>query len=103
MTNHFHFLIQQNTDLDISKLMLKVCTGYSKYFNKKYKQTGGLFQAKFRAIQVEDTEYFLWLSAYIHTNPSVAKIIEDDREYIWSSYRDYLGKREGTLCDKSKI
>lgn len=103
MPNHFHFLIQQNTDIEISKLISKTCISYSKYFNKKYKRTGSLFQAKFRAINITNTEYFLWLSAYIHTNPSVAGLIDNDKEYLWSSYQDYLGKRNGTLCNKNKI
>ncbi len=103
MPNHFHFLIQQNTHLEVSKLISKVCTSYSKYFNKKYKRVGSLFQPKFRAISVEYTEYFLWLSAYIHNNPSVAGIISDDKVYPWSSYQDYLGLRNGTLCQRAKI
>src|SRR5438067_2058748 len=40
MPNHFHFCIKQNSELSISKLLLKVCTSYSKYFNKKYGKTG---------------------------------------------------------------
>ena len=30
MPNHFHILIKQNTNLSISKIILKVFTGYSK-------------------------------------------------------------------------
>src|SRR3989344_2415277 len=36
MPNHFHFLIRQNKELSTSKLILRICTSYSKYFNKKY-------------------------------------------------------------------
>ena len=45
MPNHFHLLIRQNGDVKISKLILKLCTGYTKYFQKKYGHTGHLLQA----------------------------------------------------------
>lgn len=103
MPNHFHFLLKQNTELEVSKLISKVCTSYSKYFNKKYKKTGGLFQPKFRAILVKDENYLLFLSAYIHTNPSVASITRDNKDYPWSSYPDYVCDLKGTLPNKKVI
>src|SRR3989344_1781777 len=42
MPNHFHLLLKQNTELPLSKLILKVCSSYSKYFNKKYERVGAL-------------------------------------------------------------
>ena len=63
MPNHYHFLIRQNADVSIAKLISKVCTGYSKYFNKKYGRVGHLFQDKFKAVLVEDNDYLRWLSA----------------------------------------
>src|SRR3989344_4228143 len=47
--NHFHFLIEQVGDISISNLMLKLCTSYSKYINKKYKRVGHIFQDCFKA------------------------------------------------------
>src|SRR3972149_11299304 len=37
MPNHFHILIYEKIEGGISKYMLKLMTGYSMYFNKKYK------------------------------------------------------------------
>ena len=36
MPNHFHLLVTQTENGDISKFMLKLCTAYSMYYNKKY-------------------------------------------------------------------
>ena len=47
MPNHFHFLIRQNTDVGIEKLIQKVITSYVMYFNRKYNRVGGLFQDAF--------------------------------------------------------
>src|SRR3989344_6862289 len=62
MPNHFHFLIQQKTDLPIGKLISKLCTGYSMVFNKKNERVGGLFQDQFKAVLVDSNEYLSWVS-----------------------------------------
>lgn len=45
----------------------------------------------------------MWLSAYIHNNPRTAALCGDLNSYQWSSYLDYVGLRQGTLCDKGFI
>jgi putative transposase len=102
MANHFHILIKQNTLIPISNLVSKICTSYSKYFNKKYDRVGHLFQDQFKAVNVNDDRYLLWLSAYIHLNPKLAGLC-DPAEYKWSSYREYIDDIEGGLCDSSII
>lgn len=103
MPNHFHFLIRQNTDLPISKLLLKICGSYSKYYNKKYERVGSLFQDQFKAVRIETDEQLTWTSSYIHNNPKVAGLVADAQGYPWSSYPDYLGLRNGVLCEKDFI
>jgi len=39
----------------------------------------------------------LHLSRYIHMNPVTAGLVARPEEWIFSSYRDYIGLREGTL------
>lgn len=83
--------------------MLNLWSGYSKYFNKKYNRVGSLFQDQFKAVPVESDTYLKWLSAYIHQNPRVAHLINDLKEYPYSSYREYVGLDAPTLCDKEVI
>ena len=103
MPNHFHFLIRQDSSTAVSKLISKVCTSYSKYFNKKYERVGHLFQDAFKAVRVESDSQLLWLSTYIHQNPAVAGIAQDLNTYAWSSYINYLGLKDGVLCNKEFI
>ncbi|MBL8029912.1 MAG: transposase [Candidatus Doudnabacteria bacterium] len=103
MPNHFHLLIRQNGDTEISKLVSKICTSYSKYFNKKYGRVGHLFQDAFKSVLIKNDSQLAWLSAYIHQNPKVSGIVESLKKYQWSSYLDYLGVRNGTLCEKKFI
>ena len=104
MPNHFHFLVKQNSTVTISKLILKVCTSYSKYFNKKYEKVGHVFQDQFKQVFIEDNSYLLWLSAYIHLNPKVARLTNNAGDYKWSSYADYIGLNKSSInCEKELI
>jgi putative transposase len=103
MPNHFHLLIRQNLDVSISKLMEKICTSYSKYFNRKYGRVGSLFQDQFKAVRIETNEQLLWLSVYIHNNPLVANLTQDIYSYPYSSFLDYVNIRADFLCKKNII
>ncbi len=103
MPNHFHLLIRQDRDVKVSKLIQKLCTGYAVYFQKKYDHTGHLFQGAFKAIHIENESYLMWLSAYIHQNPAVAGLVKNLEDYPYSSYLDYIGKRNENLCSKDVI
>lgn len=97
MPNHFHILIRQNSNVEVSKLITKLCTSYVKYFNAKYSRIGNLFQDTFKAKLVDNDSYLTYLSAYIHNNPS------DTTNYPYSSLPDYLGVRQGTICNTTFI
>jgi hypothetical protein len=103
MPNHFHLIIKQLGDVSISKLISKICTSYSKNFNKKYNPIGSLFQDSFKAILIDNDNYLLWLSAYIHQNPKVASLVKNSSYWQWSSYPDFIGIRNGVLCQKGII
>ena len=107
MPNHFHLLIKQKVDGGVIQFMQKLGTGYTNYFNKKYKRVGSLFQGRFKAVLVEEEAHFIHLPYYIHLNPldlkfpewrnkeiknykEVMKFLEN---YRWSSFLDYLGKK----------
>src|SRR3989338_8132300 len=40
MPNHYHLILRQTTDDGIPKFMQKLGTGYTMYFNEKYKRSG---------------------------------------------------------------
>lgn len=108
MPNHVHLLIRQIKDGGISKFMRKIGAGYGNYFNKKYERKGHVFQGKFRAVLIKNNEQLKTVFVYIHTNPvsiiipgwkekgiqNVQKVIKFlENKYRWSSYFDYLGKK----------
>lgn len=103
MPNHFHFLIQQNGEIPISKLFLRLLTSYSMYFNRKYEHVGHVFQDRFKAVHIEGDTQLKHVSAYIHQNPKVAGLVRDLSKWQYSSYPEYLGKVGGGVCDTTKL
>ena len=96
MPNHFHLLVRQKTRDGITKLMNRIGTNYVMYFNKRYERVGHLFQGVYKAVLVKSDEQLLHLSRYIHLNPLKlgTRNFEKSIDYPYSSYEDYLGKRE---------
>ena len=94
MSNHYHFIIQQNSTIPVDRFISKLCTSYSEYFNKKYKHIGHLFQGRFKAKLIDSDEYLMYLSAYIHNNPI------NPLTYEFSSFQEILGMREQILASK---
>lgn len=103
MHNHYHFLLRQNSDIQISKFMQAVFNIYSKAFNSKYQLSGTLFEGPFRAIQVDRPEYLLHLCRYIHRNPLEAGIVLLPEQWHYSNYLEFIEQREGTLVDREFV
>ena len=103
MPNHFHFVLRQNSEIPINKLILRICTSYSMYFNKRHDRVGHLFQDQFKQVRVENNKHLNWLSCYVHQNPKVANLVKYPEEYPWSSLPHYLGKREDNIVSEEKL
>lgn len=104
MPNHFHLLIQQKTNLPITKLISKVSTSYSMCFNKVNGRIGTLFQDRFKAVLIEGNEQLLWTSYYIHKNPLEADLVKNLKDYKWSSYPEYFDPENNLkLCNRKII
>ena len=105
MPTHFHFLIyvrSKETEL-IKKNIGILLSSYTKAINKAFSRTGSLFQSHTKTKLITDERYLLTLTNYIHQNPLRIGIVKNIVDWEFSSYRDYIGKRKGTLIDKTII
>ncbi len=107
MQNHYHLLLRQVKENGVTLFMRKFGTGYTNFFNTKYKRVGPLFQGTFKAVHITEEAHLLYLPHYIHLNPldmympqwrlgkisNTAKALEFLNSYRWSSYLDYIGKK----------
>ena len=98
MPNHIHLQPAVTISPEqITHLMHRWCTSYAMYFNKKYLQSGHVFQGNYRAEPIATEWGILRASRYINQNSidlSNATTWEDAvsclRTSEWCSYRYFL-------------
>jgi len=124
MPNHFHIYISSpepgsGEENYIAMYMRKLCGSYVKYFNKKHKRTGALFESRFKAVHIEDDIQAKYLFSYIHLNPiklidpnwkinnaqNTDEILRYLNTYKWGSYFDYkkIKRKEVKILNREKF
>src|SRR5438045_1541891 len=75
-------------------------TSYTISFNKRHRRSGHLFQGRYKSFLVEEGNYLLGLSRYVHLNPVRGVLLGRGdpaqrrrrlRAFKWSSYPGYAG------------
>ena len=102
MTNHLHLLIERQEDT-VGRIMQRVLTGYSQYYNRKYGRIGHVFQGRYKAILCDSDSYLAALVRYIHLNPVRARMVVLPEEYPYSSHRAYLGIEPEGVVDVDPV
>jgi REP element-mobilizing transposase RayT len=117
MDNHCHLLLEPR-QANLSQAIQWLNVSYSIWFNRRHGRSGHLFQGRFKSVIVQEREWGLGVSRYIHLNPVrtgklglnksqqqriragaagkpegalVRERIAKLRGYRWSSYRSYIG------------
>lgn len=95
LDNHYHLFLK-TPKANLSKGMHYLNASYANYFSAKYRLYGPLFQGRYKSILVDQDQYSLVLSVYIHLNPYRAGI-EDWPNYPASSLPDFLSRRNSII------
>jgi len=119
MSNHIHLLVRELKKGGISKFMQKLGSGLASHFKNKYgiKLRGYFFQDRFTAVHIKTDQQLRIIFVYIHTNPislikpkwkeegitNPKKVIEFVENYKWSSYPDYIGKKNFPSLTKREL
>jgi len=97
MHNHYHLLLE-TPEGNLSQGIRQLNGTYTQYFNKKYQRVGHLLQGRFKSILVEKENYLLELSRYIALNPLRANLVEDPKDWPYSSYPQAIGIAKKIPC-----
>jgi REP element-mobilizing transposase RayT len=95
MSNHYHLMVKTER-ANLKKAMHWFGTTYTQRFNFRHSRKGHLFQGRYKSILVQNDEYLLQLSCYIHRNPLRAGIVKRLADYRWSSYLVYAYGRKAS-------
>ena len=102
MPNHFHIMVYIESEANVSVIKNKYSTTLSSYtqkLNYSIHRTGSLFQKKSKCKVMEDPSYALTGFLYLHQNPLRGGLVSKMDQWPYSSYPDYAGYRNGTLCN----
>ncbi len=114
MPNHFHIILKVNAEgVKFSKLKKRedmqllsqsfgtLLSSYTQALNNQIGRKGNLFAHKTKAKILNNAkdDYALNCFMYVHQNPMLAKLIDRIEDWEFSSFPDYIGKRNGTLVN----
>jgi REP element-mobilizing transposase RayT len=115
MPNHYHMMIYTNEKSvgkyqvgnvamsNLSNSFRLLQSAYTLAFNKLNNRTGSLFRQKTKFKCIDEFSYqhydFICFN-YIHQNPYNANLCEKLEDWEYSSFKDYVGLRNGTLINK---
>jgi len=91
MTNHYH-LVLQTYEQNISEAIRFLNLNYSKYFNKKYKRVGHLWQGRFKSYYLFDELHCWNVIKYCEQNPIRANMVSKIGQYKYQSFYQWKTK-----------
>ena len=113
LPNHFHLIVRVKSETEIIVGSRQWCrflripfkklspnqqfsnffNGYTKAMNKVYRRQGSLFKKNYKRVLIEDDDHLRHAIAYVHTNAEKHNLIQDFRNWEFSSYPKII-------CDK---
>lgn len=105
MPTHIHLILRPLKDSGISRYVNLILKSYTKYFNVKHNRKGPLWEGRFKSVLVKTDEQFLHLTRYIHLNPVSSYLINNPEDWVFSSYKEYIGLNKNIkgICDFSDV
>lgn len=103
MDNHAHILMHTEKIENMTTFMRKTNTSYGMLYNKINGRVGYVFRDRYYTQMIKNEEQLLNCLVYIHNNPIKANIVKRKNEYKYSSYNEYLGKKELLTDDGIKL
>ena len=101
MDNHTHILLYCKNTSSLSKMMSSINTSFSMFYNKMEHRVGYVFRDRYYRKPILNRKNLLNCMVYIHKNPINAKICENEIDYKYSSYREFV-KENFIITKKSK-
>lgn len=94
LTDDCYHILMTTPLANLSRVMRHLNGVYTQKLNRQEKTNGSVFKGRYKSILIDSMIYLLHVGRRIHMTPQEAKIVEDISEYLWSSYRNYMGLSE---------
>lgn len=98
LANHLHLLMTPSSEAGISRLMQYLGRRFVRYINDTYQRSGTLWEGRYHASLIDSDNYLLSCQCYIELSPVRLGMVDDPREYPWSSYHyNAFGERDALI------
>ena len=104
MRNHVHLIIETTQKSGkLSDIMKGINLSYAQYYKNIYRHIGHFWQDRYKSIIISRDDYLLACASYVELNPVRAKVVEDPKDYKWSSYKAYAYGKKDFIVDEQII
>jgi len=100
LMNHDAHLLLETPRGNIGKMMQCLGTSYTSYFNRRHKRRGAVFGGRYKSYLVDKESCLPEVTRYIHRGHLKSGL---KRDYPWSSYRIYLGRKVSGLIETEPV
>jgi putative transposase len=100
MSNHFHLLLRPHAGQSISRILQSLTVTHTWRYHRRHRSVGHVWQGRFKSPLIQDDEHLLTVLRYIEANALRAGLVEDLKDYPWSSYAAHgLGQADALLTE----
>jgi putative transposase len=103
LPTHYHFVLRQNGEVPLSRLVQTLFNGYVQATNKARQRRGPRCEGRFHAKLIGTDDHLLQVCRYVHLNPVEAGLVTRPEEWPWSNYREWMGLRHGNLVCREVV
>ncbi|MEA3374485.1 MAG: transposase [Campylobacterota bacterium] len=97
MPNHFHLMVIPQQEKSLSRFMQWVMTSHVRYYHKKNRTSGHVWQGRYKSFIVEQESYYITLMHYIEANAKRAKLVKKAEEWEHGSLHERINKNRELL------
>jgi REP element-mobilizing transposase RayT len=90
MSNHYHIVLE-TPEGNLSRAMHFINGVFAQRSNRRHRQTGHVFEGRFRSLIIQRESYLMRAARYVVRNPVRAGLVHEAAAWPWSSYRAMVG------------
>ncbi|MEO8681663.1 MAG: transposase [Vicinamibacterales bacterium] len=101
MPNHWHFIIWAEQSLSIPRFLHRLCTTHAVKSRREAGTLGEghIYQGRYHSFGIESEAYYFRAIRYVEANAVRSHLVQNARDWRWSSLAERLGRRRGLLDD----
>jgi putative transposase len=84
MPNHFHFVVEPENSLALSRFMQWLMTSHVRRYHQHYESSGHVWQGRFKSFPIQRDAHLITVFRYVCQNPVRAALVTRSIEWPWS-------------------